>query len=252
VARGFYTPQSYRDFIGFEFDQAGLERAFLATYGIPLSELLSSSTSIGTFRFAVSKLIPEMTYVAWQNKHKDIEKLHPGTTRQSFVYSLSRADYEKKWGFEYEKPGFTARLLAFFLRFLPPIGPLGNSRFRVAPPEGEKLFLETFENTVVEYRKALDEVRRNRLALGNFNLDTGMPTRPGEYRMADKAYAKLVEKLDNENFEHLTPDLRANITTFYAGYQPGPDDRKLLARLERLRKARITTSLRENREGVTE
>jgi hypothetical protein len=36
---------------------------------------------------------------------------------------LSRTDYQKEWGKGYRRPGFGAKVLAFFLKIIPKIGP---------------------------------------------------------------------------------------------------------------------------------
>src|ERR1700685_2053720 len=65
VAKNRYTSDRYHDFIGFEMEKPLMERAFLATYGIPLTDVMSNEDlAIGTFRRAISKVIPEMTRVA--------------------------------------------------------------------------------------------------------------------------------------------------------------------------------------------
>src|SRR5580692_9995629 len=65
VAKNRYTSDRYHDFIGFEISKPVLERAFQDTYGIPLSNVLpNEDLAIGTFRRAISHIIPEMTRVA--------------------------------------------------------------------------------------------------------------------------------------------------------------------------------------------
>jgi hypothetical protein len=237
LARGAYAPESYRDFIGFEIDEAGMKRAFESTYGIRLKDVLSSDVAIGTYRFAVGKLIPEMTKIAWETRHDDIEKLAPEIERSKFVYSLSRNAYEQQWGHDYKKPGLLPRTLAFVLKIFPAVGPLAATRFRVVPKEGEQLFVQAFDSTVAEYRKALDDVRRNRLTLPNYNLDTGMPTRAGEYEMANEAYVKLLDKLDDDDFGSLTAPLRTDILTFFSGGAAGALEEESVMHLEKLRQA---------------
>jgi hypothetical protein len=234
LARGKYAPESYHDFIGFEIDEEGLKRAFATVYGLELNEVLASDVAIGTYRFAVGKVIPEMTQVAWETRRKEIEKLSPSSKQSEFVFGLSRTDYEKEWGREYKRPGLLARVLAFAFKFAPPVGPLAGTRFRIVPSEGEQLFLQAFEATTSEYRKALADVRGNRLVLSNYNLDTGMPTRMGEYEMADDAYAKLVGKLDEHHFDKLSASLRADILAFFGKQNDAPHERETIVRLRNL------------------
>ena len=130
-----------------------LERAFVKTYGVELKDVfLSVDLALGTFRHTVGGLIPEMTKVAWETKKDDIVKATPGATRDKFLYNLSRASYEKEWGHEYERPGIVARILAFLFRLIPRFGPFKALAFHEPTPEAQKLFMESFNKTVDNYR----------------------------------------------------------------------------------------------------
>lgn len=215
VAHGNYAPKSYHDFIGFKVAKPVLERAFQETYAIPLKAVFSSlDLALGTYRHTVSSILPEMTKAAWSAKKNEIRKSNPGITRQKFIYNMSRASYEKEWDKTYERPGFGARLLAFVFHIVPKIGPFKALGFRVPTPQAEKLFMDSVNRTLDQYKQLVAEERSRRLRLGNENFDTGRLTREGEYRMADQAYAKLLEKLVDEK---ATPsrELRANILAYY-------------------------------------
>lgn len=215
VARGSYAPKSYHDFIGFEVSKPVLERAFEETYSIPLKSIFKSlDLALGTFRSTVGGLIPEMTRAAWNSKRKDIEKAVPGVTRRRFVYNLSRASYEKEWGHTYERPGLGARMLTFFIRVVPKAGPFKAFAFRVPPPEAEKLFMQSFNQTLAQYRTMVQAAEAKRLSLAERNLDTGEPVRQGKYRLADKAYEHLLEKLASEK-STVSPGLRKSVLAFY-------------------------------------
>src|SRR5262249_45175287 len=105
VARGSYATQSYHDFIGFEVQKAVLERAFRDTYSLELTEQFQDlDLALGTYRRAVSSVIPWMTKLAWSSKKDELTKAHPGLTRRQFVYNLSRKSYEKEWDRHYHQP----------------------------------------------------------------------------------------------------------------------------------------------------
>jgi hypothetical protein len=217
VARGRYAPEAYHDFIGFKVSKDVLARAFKKTYGIELKDVFANlDLAIGTYRKAVSDIIPEMTKVAWELKKDEIEKSAPGITREKFVYNLSRAGYEKEWGREYEKPGMFAKSMAFFFRIVPKVGPFKVFAFEPPPPEAERMFMESFNATLDRYRETLGHVRAGRLKLDNRDLDTGRPVRAGEYRLADEAYAKFVRKLADQKFDGVPADVRENILAFYS------------------------------------
>lgn len=216
VANGRYKRDAYHDFIGFKVSKPLLERAFARTYGIEMKDLFTSlDLAIGTFRRAVSGLIPEMTRVAWELKKDEIEKSTPGITRDQFVYNLSRVDYEKDYGKDYNKPGVGAKMTAWLVRIMPKVGPLKPLAFKPPTPEAERFFMESFNATVECYRTMLVDVRNEKLQLESRDFDTGKPTRAGEYLLADEAYAKLLEKLAKKNFETASAELRQDILAFY-------------------------------------
>ena len=235
VAQGQFAPQAYHDFIGFKVSKPLLERAFADTYSIALTDVYHNlDLALGSYRHTVSSIIPEMTKAAWALKKNDISKQRPGITKRRFIYNLRRSSYEKEWGKDYEKPGPGARIIAFLFRLIPRFGPFKALAFKAPPPDGERLFEASFNQTLTRYRQTIADLRAGHLALANQNFDTGRPTREGEYRMADAAYAKLLETLA----AHGTPasdGLRANILEFYQ--KPSPD-LSVIAReeLETLRK----------------
>jgi len=214
VAEGHYAPSAYHDFIGFEVSKSLLERAFLKTYSIELSSVFASvDLSIGTYRYAVSKVIPRTTKVAWHLKKDQIKNSDPSETRKKFVYNISQSGYRKEWGHIYEKPGFFARVKAFFLRLVPKAGPFSALAFHPPTPVVEQMYMHSFNETLARYQKFLVAQGEGRLLLENDNLDTGGSTEAGVYRPADKSYAMLLEKLNGKT---VSDDLRRNILGFYA------------------------------------
>jgi hypothetical protein len=61
-----------------------------------------------------------------------------------------------------------------------------------------------------------DESVNGHAPLKDDNFDTGTVTGPGDYPLADHAYAKLVDELSENNFAGVTPDLRGVILAYYA------------------------------------
>jgi hypothetical protein len=216
VARGNYAPKAYHDFIGFQVSKELVQRAFHDTYGLDLKDVFGSlDLAIGTYRHTVSAIIPEMTKVAWKLKKDDLIKAQPGITRRKFIYNLSRASYAKEWDGHYEKPGIGARILAFFIRILPKIGPLKALAFKAPTPQTDKFFEESFNKTMDTYRGLLQEQNAKDLQLPNRDFDTGAITRPGEYRMADNAYSKLAIKLAQKDPGSVDPKVVENVLAFY-------------------------------------
>jgi hypothetical protein len=217
VARGDYAPQSYHDFIGFHVSKDLLNRAFLATYGLELRDIfVDVDLALGTYRRAVSALIPEMTKVAWNMNKKQLATASPRADRAKFIYNLSRASYEKEWDREYQKPGFGARVLSFFIRILPKAGPLKAASFKTPTPQTTHWFEDSFDKTLDVYRGLLVETGRGDLRLANTNFDTGQPTRPATYKLADDAYAKLAVKLAGRDGAAADPKMTADIAAYFS------------------------------------
>ena len=215
VARGNYAPKSYHDFIGFKVSKPVLERAFADTYSITIKDVFPDlDLALSTYRHTVSAILPEMTKAAWAAKKDQIRRAHPGITERRFIYNISRSSYEKEWDGKYEKPGVGARLLAFFFKIVPKVGPFKALGFKMTTPQGEVLFEKSFNDAVARYRAYAAQVRSGTLRLPDTNFDTGQPTRQGDYFMADNAYAKLLDKFADKQVAP-SPQLRSNIVAFY-------------------------------------
>jgi hypothetical protein len=196
VASGAFASDAYHKFIGFQVPMPALERAFRETYGLEMKDLfVDLDLAIGTYRHAVSEIIPEMTKVAWRDKRKEILKVAPQMQEAKFVFRLTRAEYEREYGVDYAKPKWYARVIGVMFKLLPKIGPFRPLSFKVPTPEAEQLFLESFTATQERYRGFLADARRGQLKLQNLDLDTGYPAAPGEYVLADKTVAKLAKQL---------------------------------------------------------
>ena len=221
VAAGRYAPEGYRKFVGFQVSKDVLERAFRDTYGIQMKDVFGNLTlALGSYRHTVSTIIPAMTKVAWSLKKDQLQKEIPGITRKKFLYNLSRSSYEREWGTEYQKPGFGTKLLTFLFRIIPRFGPFKALEIRTPTPAVEKLFMASFNTTVERYRVLLATADGGTLVLPNENLDLGVVTIAGKYKGADEAYAKLVGKLAEQQFNGISPDLRRNILVFYQNAKP--------------------------------
>src|SRR5438552_7040853 len=187
VAKRRDISTQYHDFIGFEVSQDLLERAFRDTYGIRVDDLLKAEDlTIGSFRFGVSRVIPEMTQVALATRqHENMPELND-QARKKFLYRLSRADYEKEFGAKYRRPGIFARILAFFLRVIPRFGPFKPLAYRDPTPQTEDLYFRSMNDVVDNYSRMVHEAATGDPNFPNRNLDTGDVTRAGDYHCEER------------------------------------------------------------------
>lgn len=226
VAKQRYAPKAYHDFIGFKVSKPLLERSFRETYGIELKDIFKAlDLAIGTFRHSISGIIPEMTRAALLTQDNVNVHEKNDAAKRRYIYNLSRADYEKDWGKEYERPGFAERVLAFLFKLVPKVGPFKAVAFKIPSSKTEDLYLKSVDETIARYRADLSQLRQNNLKLPDVNFDTGEPTRAAQYKFTDDSYAFLLGKLSDRHFDMVTPELRANIEDFY-GNLTAPIDTK--------------------------
>jgi Zinc dependent phospholipase C len=251
VAKNRYASQQYHDFIGFQVSKSLLERVFPVVYGMQLKDVLThEDLAVGSYRFAVSRMIPEMTQVALQTHKKDLMRETPDFAKKKFLYHLSRSDYERQWGKDYVKPGVGTRILSTLLRYMPRVGPFKGLAFNNPTPQTEDLYFKSINLTVDQYRAFLEEVRNDKLVLPNTDLDSGQPTKAAEYNLTDEAYAKLLAQLADRKFDLTSPELRDNILQFYSDPSAANETKRdvvrwqnVLTSLDQLRSAALVATV---------
>jgi hypothetical protein len=218
MSRGNYASQEYHDFIGFNVAKPVLERAFMLTYGQDMNDVFGGNLdlAISTFRWSVRSLLPGLTRTAWALKKDDIRKLNPAINSRKFHFKMKRREYYQKYGKERDKPKLGNRIMAFIISILPKIGPLKALKFEPPGPEGEKLFIKSFDTTLVCYTQVLNNMKNGqKLQFEDIDFDTGNLTAQNEYGLADQTYSLLVLKLQGKKFNELTYPLQNNILSFY-------------------------------------
>jgi hypothetical protein len=252
AAKDRYASDAYKNFIGFEVAKPLLERAFQDTYGMRLETVfMNVDLAIGSYRRAVGSVLPAITRVAWQIRQQEIRRDAPSITRKTFLYNLSRSSYERNWGSTYQRPGIRSRFLTYVFRILPRVGPFRALSFKRLTPETEKMYMASFNSTIVRYRELLSEQNAGRLKLPNDNLDVGAFTGAGKYRLTDAAYSRLLHKLQ-ANYTEMPQELRSDILSFYRDLRVpistktnDEDWSRVLKELDRLRS--VETDLRPPR-----
>jgi hypothetical protein len=154
--------------------------------------------------------------VALLNKRADWVAESKTSSRQKFLYHITRSNYEKEWGKGYRRPGIGSRILAFLLRLIPKVGPATALDFKVPSQRTEDMYIKSVDNTIDNYNGLLREVGHNELKLQDKDFDTGRETAPGEYSLTDSTYARLLDEHSKHQFKEITPELRDNILAFYA------------------------------------
>lgn len=195
TAMGNYKPKTYHDYIGFEVSQPVLERAFLKTYKLEMKDIFNSTPiAIAVFRFFVKNMISEFTKDAWRIRQSVITQLNPLADQDKFTYKIDKAAYEKEFG----KIPVKSTILSFIIGTFPKIGPLAKFKFKEPSPEVEKLFRQSMDTILLRYSAHLNSLAYSRPPLENINYDDGKKTVLKEYKIADKTYEELLEKLKDK------------------------------------------------------
>jgi len=94
-------------------------------------------------------------------------------------------------------------------------GPLRTLRFKMPTPEVEKLFMQSFDRSLTEYDRQLDQARTKTLQVGNPNYDLGEVAKPGVYALQDKTYAFWLDKLAGKQYRTVTPATRKELLKYF-------------------------------------
>ncbi len=230
LATGRYRTAEYQRSIGFQVSKPVLERAFYKTYGLELGQVVFNvDLAIESFRFAVRQLIPIASRAAWHAQKKEIRRLSPRAQRREYVFNQSEREYRQRYGTDYAKPGTGARILSYFVRVLPKIGPLRPFAFKLPTPEAQTLFKASFQSVMTHYCQLVETEPQDttivaRQYLPNTDFDTGRPTKVGEYDLTDETYGEWLRQLSDNKFAGITTPARQNILTFFGPTPKAPVD----------------------------
>ena len=245
VAKNRYASQQYHDFIGFQVSKPLLERAVPVVYGLEMKDVVAhEDLAIGSYRFAVSRLIPEMTQVALKTHEKDMMARTPDFAKKKFfivfLAPLTKRSGERTIPEAWSRRPHPGRIFAIHAE---------NRSFQGTRLQ-ESYFADrghVFQEHRCDRRSIPHLSARSAndsLQLPNTDLDSGKLTKSAEYSLADDTYAKLLDQLAGKKFDRMTPELRDNILDFYSDLSASiktkkdqNDSKEVLAQLEQLKSA---------------
>lgn len=216
-----FAPPAYLRSIGFEVPRKFLEHAFINTYGFDIHEVLGRAhPALRSYRSSVRSFIPEFAE-AEVVLHRHQFPPHPNDEAyRIFAERVARTNYERRWKHTYRGPGFKAHLLAILVLVVPKIGSVSDLALKIPNPDTEEWYLRSVNHTVDAFHEVLQKLRDDAnapIALANIDLDTGDRVKRGDYKLADKTYAQLLERLTSRPDRTIPEDLKRNIVKYYAG-----------------------------------
>ncbi len=219
LSKHTFAPPAFMRFIGFRVPRGLLERAFVATYGIEVRELVGKTLpAMRSYRTSVRTLIPIFSNAEIVLHGKQFAPDADSAEYRQFVKQLQQADYERHWADAYRKPGVGSHLLAIVIKIIPKIGPASYLAIKIPDAQTEALYIESVNRSADNYRRHLDALRTHPTAaldLPNRDLDTGARVKAGDYALTDDTYAKLVGRLTSDPNRTIPDGLRENILEYY-------------------------------------
>jgi len=214
-----FAPPAYLRHIGFRVPRKFLERAFAATYGFNLSEVLGEPIpALKSYRTSVRSFIPSFAEAEVVLHGHQFPPNPDNEAYQIFYDRVKQTNYDRHWKHTYKGPGFKAHLLAVLVFLVPKIGAASDLAIKIPDEQTQELYLKSVNQTVDTFRETLQKALSDSktFALANVDLDTGHRDVLGEYELADQAYSQLLGRLTAKRERSIPGDLKKHMLDFFA------------------------------------
>ena len=240
-----FAPPAYFRYIGFKVPTKFLEKAFADTYGFDIHEVLGRSRpSLRSYRTSVRTFISAFAD-AEVVLHRHQFHPHPDDEAyRIFKERVARTSFERNWKNTRRGPGFKAHLLAIFVFVVPKVGPAADLAIKIPSTDTEEWYLRSVNHTVDSMHALLQKLGSEAYpsSLVNVDLDTGNRIKRGDYPLADKTYAELLQQLTSRRDRTIPEGVKQNIVNFYDG-SVTPYEPRVSAQLDLLRGMRTSAGL---------
>lgn len=220
LSHGRFAPSGYLRHVGFRVPLRLLNQAFYDTYGITLHSVLGEEfAATRSYRWAVRELLPRVGYAEVLLHRRDLPPDPDTPAFRVFAARLQQADRENRWEvYRKRKPSLLTRVMAVLIFITPKVGALSDLSLRGPRPDTEADYVASVTRTNADYARLLAQLLeqgQKKFDVPDIDLDTGYPTRPGTYKLTDKTYAQLLDRVTHDSARPPL-GLRQNILAFYA------------------------------------
>ena len=220
LSRHEFAPVGYIHALGFRVPRKLVERAFFETYGLPLRSVLGHPRpAFESYDSAVAKMLPTFAHAETLIHRKDFPPVENTPAYQEFSGRQEQTSAENDWALYKKKAGFEVHFVAFLIRIVPKIGPVSDLAIRGPNAKTDRWYIESLNHSMHDYERMLGELAKDpthQLNLPDRDLDTGNMVRPGGYRLTDKTYAELLNKLTADPGRHVPSEIRRDVLGYYA------------------------------------
>ncbi|HET9098961.1 MAG TPA: zinc dependent phospholipase C family protein [Acidobacteriaceae bacterium] len=215
-----FAPVGYMHAIGFKVPHDLVERAFFETYGLSLRSVLGQPRpAFHSYDSAVAKMLPTFAHAEVLIHRKDFPPVDDTPAYQEFSKRQREAAAENGWALYKKKAGFEVHFVAFLIRIVPKIGPISDLAIRGPNAKTNRWYIESVNRSMHDYERMLGEMAKDpqhQLNLPDRDLDTGNLVRPGGYKLTDKTYAELLNKLTADPGRRVPIGLRQDLLAYYS------------------------------------
>lgn len=228
-----FAPPAYLERVGFKVPRRFLERAFVATYGFDIHQVLGKSRpALRSYRAAVRSFIPAFAEAEVVLHHKQFPPHPDDQAYRTFVERVARTKYKRRWKHAYRGPGVKAHLLAVLVFLVPKVGAASDLAIKIPTIETQDRYLRSVNHTLDVFRETLDKTRGDAdppIVLVNLDLDTGERAKLGDYLLADNTYERLLGQITSRRNRPIPEDLKQHILDYYADADVSKVSRQPLA-----------------------
>ncbi len=220
LGQHWFAPPGYLHAVGFSVPRRLLEQAFSDTYGLSLRSVLGRPfPAIESYRSSLKGILPDVARAEVLIHRNDFPREQDTPAFQQFSTRQKQAGLDNKWKQFRHKSGFKLHFIAFVIRILPKVGAISDLAIRGPNAETNRWYIESMNRSVDDYEHLLGSQKakpQGSLNLPDRDLDTGNLVRPGGYRLTDKTYAQLLQKLTAQPGQPIFASLRQNILDYYS------------------------------------
>lgn len=239
-----FAPPNYLERVGFKVPRRFLERAFVATYGFDIHEVLGKSRpALRSYRTSVRRFIPAFAEAEVVLHRKQFPVQPKDDVYRIFTERVAHTNYERRWKHSYKGPGVRAHLLAVLVFLVPKIGGAADLAIKIPDVDTQDRYLRSVNHTVDVFRETLSQAREEADPppdLANIDLDTGRQEKLGDYALADQTYQQLLKKITARPNRAIPEELKRHILDYYAGAGDGSESEPVGAELAKLKKLKVT------------
>jgi hypothetical protein len=217
IAHGRLAPLAFLRRVGLRVPTAQLAKAFYETYGQgkDFPRTRSRRVNVRGYRFAVRSFLPRIAYSVTVLNRKRLPADSQSPEFKKMEAEAARMSTENHWEAYSRKPSLLTYSLAGVIYVLPKFGPLKMLVIKGPTEATEEDYVRSVNRSTDALRSALARFGGAKPGLENRDLDTGLLTQPGGYKLTDETYAKLLHRLVADPKVPIPASVKEDVLHYY-------------------------------------